>query len=205
MKNLKQYITEKLKITKNNISIFKYHPQTTEELKQIIEERIENEGPECDLNEIDVSNVTDMSGIFEKTEFNGDISGWDVSNVKYMQEMFKNSKFTGENSDISNWNVSNVISMRGIFAYSVFDQDISGWNVSNVINMRWMFGGSKFTGKNGDISGWDVSNVKYMESMFKDTKFNLDISKWKLNKDCQTNAMFDDCTLKYQPEKHPQK
>jgi hypothetical protein len=68
-----------------------------------------------------------------------------------------------------------------------------------------MFGGSKFTGKNGDISGWDVSNVKYMESMFKDTKFNSDISKWKLNKDCQTDAMFDDCTLKYQPEKYPQK
>ena len=55
MKNLKQYITEKLKITKDNISIFKYHPKTKRELRQIIEEHIKTEGPECDLNDIDVS------------------------------------------------------------------------------------------------------------------------------------------------------
>ena len=40
-----------------------------------------------------------MSGIFESSEFNGDISKWDVSNVKYMNLLFYKSKF---NRDISN-------------------------------------------------------------------------------------------------------
>ena len=41
-----------------------------------------------------------MYGMFEKSQFNGDISNWDVSNVTNMSEMFYLSKFNG---DISKW------------------------------------------------------------------------------------------------------
>ena len=38
----------------------------------------------------DVSNVKDMSSLFEdKTEFNDDISNWDTSNVTNMSNMFE--------------------------------------------------------------------------------------------------------------------
>ena len=56
------------------------------ELIKVIKQRIQEQGPNCDLNDIDVSKVTDMSGLFSASyafkDFNGDISRWDVSNVK---------------------------------------------------------------------------------------------------------------------------
>ena len=72
MKSLQQYIQEKLIIKKGKGKIidYKYFPETKEELKDIIWERIEAEGNEVNLNDIDVSKITDMSYLFEKTNFN---------------------------------------------------------------------------------------------------------------------------------------
>ena len=67
MKNLKQYITEKLKITKDNIDVhkkYKYFPNTIVELEKIIDSRIASEGPECDLNDIDISKLNNVVNIF---------------------------------------------------------------------------------------------------------------------------------------------
>ena len=88
MKSLKSYIQEKLIIKKNK---YKYFPKTKKELQDIILQRIKAEGNEVDLNDIDVSNITDMGYLFCKTDnFNGDISTWDVSNVKHSLHIFKN-------------------------------------------------------------------------------------------------------------------
>ena len=46
--------------------------------------------------------------MFEKSDFNGDISKWNVSSVINMDGLFSETDFNG---DISNWDVSNVISM----------------------------------------------------------------------------------------------
>ena len=62
-----------------------------EELKAIINQRIEEQGPRCDLNDIDVSEVEDMSFLFYKTEFNGDISQWNTSNAYEQSCMFYES------------------------------------------------------------------------------------------------------------------
>ena len=89
MKSLTQYIQEKLIIKKS--PNYKYFPETKEELQDIIKQRIKEEGDKVDLNDIDVSNITDMSSLFESTNFNGNISKWNVSNVNYMGGMFYNS------------------------------------------------------------------------------------------------------------------
>ena len=59
MKSLTYYIKEKLIIKKSNL--YKYFPKTKKELKKIIKKRIKDEGNEVDLNDIDVSKITDMS------------------------------------------------------------------------------------------------------------------------------------------------
>ena len=136
MKTLQNYITEKILINKTSKIGYIYHPKTKEELKDIIKQRIESEGNECNLNDIYTSNITDMSNLFEYSKFNGDISKWNVSNVKNMANMFTKSKF---NSDISNWDVSNVETMNYMFMNSKFDSDISNWDVSNVIDKSRIF------------------------------------------------------------------
>lgn len=161
-----------------------------------------------DISLWNVSNVTDMNGMFRHSQFNGDISRWNVSNVKNMKDMFCQSKFNGDisrwnvsnvtdmdamfqesqfNGDISQWDVSNVTNMNAMFYESQFNNDISQWNVSNVVIMSMMFCSSKF---NGDISMWDVSNVADMDNMFNGSSFNGNISRWNVSKVTNMKMLF---------------
>lgn len=131
-------------------------------LRQLVYESIQKNGPNCDLNFIDVSNVEDMEGVFAGANsiFNGDISQWDVSCVETMSNMFHGSQFNG---DISRWNVSSVVSMWGMFAHSQFNGDVSRWNVSDVWELTDMFAYSKFA---GDVSGWNIADDALCIGMF---------------------------------------
>lgn len=137
--------------------------QNKEHLLELIKAEMEIEGHFCDLNHIDVSNITDMSKLFMSSGFNGKISHWDTSNVTTMNSMFMNSDFNG---------------------------DISNWDVSNVTNMDWMFFGSNF---NINISIWDVSEVKNMAKMFANSDFTGDVSNWKPYSVESTHGMFSGC------------
>ncbi len=58
------------------------------ELRKVIGQRIKEQGLNCNLNDIDVSRVDDMSSLFTWSKFDGDISKWDVSSVEDMTGMF---------------------------------------------------------------------------------------------------------------------
>ena len=90
MKNLKDTIVERLHINKD-IKSYNYHPKTKDELKELIDQLIEERGDDADLNDIDTSEITDMSRLFFDSKFNGDISNWNVSNVETMNSMFYKS------------------------------------------------------------------------------------------------------------------
>ena len=90
MKQINKYIVERLHINKD-IKNYNYHPKTNGELQELVDKLIKERGNDADLNDIDTSEITDMDGIFEGSNFNGDISNWDVSNVKNMYGMFYKS------------------------------------------------------------------------------------------------------------------
>ena len=197
MQNLEEFILEKLKVDK----IDKKMPKTKEELVKIMIEEIKKNGPDCSLNHVDVSNITDMSYLFEGgafrvgndshpilSEFDGDISEWNVSNVTNMECMFCRCKYSGKDGDITNWDVSSVTNMAGMFEDSIFNGDISDWDVSNVRDMAYMFAASKY---NGDISKWDVSNVTNMSGMFYGSSFTGDISSWDVSNVRAMSYMFE--------------
>ena len=92
-----------------------------------------------DISKWDMSNVTDMSGMFENCTMNEDISSWDTSSCTNMEKMFKNNPTFDQS--IGSWNVSNVVNMDGMFSGAVtFDQDLSGWDVSEIIAPPKNFG-----------------------------------------------------------------
>ena len=118
-----------IKLSKDisSFSIYSCQPKTKQELICVIVDKINKEGHNCDLNDIDTSLITDMSYLFYDSKFNG---------------------------NISNWNVSNVVNMKRMFSLSSFNGDISKWDVHNVRDMTYMFYGSKFY---GNIRRWDIS------------------------------------------------
>lgn len=103
---------------------------TDDTIHDVVHSEIRVLGPRADLNHVDVSNVTNLYGLFANSNFTGDISEWDVSRVTNMSHMFSNCRFNG---DISQWNVTNVTNMRSMFAHSKFKGDISGWNTAKAI------------------------------------------------------------------------
>ena len=68
----------------SSFSTYSCQPTSKEELASIIDLRITKEGPNCDLNDIDTSLITDMGYLFADLKFNGNISEWNVSNVTNM-------------------------------------------------------------------------------------------------------------------------
>lgn len=74
-------------------------------IRDIVKQIIEKQGPDADLRHIVVDDVTDMSFLFYKENFSGNISNWNVSHVRSMISMFAHSTFDG---DLSDWDVSNV-------------------------------------------------------------------------------------------------
>ncbi len=145
-----------------------------------------------DISDWDVSNVTDMSELFQfKSTFNDDISYWDVSSVTDMKYMFRGAN--AFNQDIGSWDVSNVSNMEVMFYNAnTFNQDIGSWDVSRVTDMRDMFKSATFgnTSFNQDIGSWDVSNVQEMDGMFFNSSFNKDIGSWDVSSVIDMKYMF---------------
>jgi len=95
-------------------------PKTKNELKQLIEQELQRQGPDADLNFIDTSLIIDMSELFWP---------FDISNIK-----------------IDEWDVSKVTNMQNMFYMCTkFDGNISKWDVSNVTNYYCMFYGCYIT------------------------------------------------------------
>jgi surface protein len=141
-----------------------------------------------------LSGIDSLAGMFggctSLTTVNN-INLWDVSNITDMSGMFADAILF--NQSLNSWDVSNVTSigagMAGMFAGATsFNGNITSWNVSNVTGMQYMFDGA--TSFNQNIGSWDVSSVTWMGSMFRNaTAFNQNIGSWNVS---NLTSTFDD-------------
>ena len=194
---------------KVNIFTTKVSFEAKEDLRNYIIDYCEKYGWDSKLNHLDVSRITDMSGLFKDLPFCGDLSNWNMKRVTDMSHMFENSKFNGYTGD---WDVSNVRDMSYMFKDSEFNQSLDKLDTSNVTNMSHMFENSKFerpwlylftqnvtdmsymfagSRLTADLTLWNTDNVKDMSYMFAGAHQLENPPKWKLEKDVKTEYMFD--------------
>lgn len=147
------------KARKQSQAEYKYHPKTNQELRKLVSD--EN----IKLSEIDISEVSDFSYLFEcsnRKDFSG-IEDRDVSHVTNMSEMF--SHCFNFNADISEWDVSSVTNMSNMFHGATnFNQPLNNWDVSLVTDMYCMFKDTKSF--NQPLTSWNVKNITHMGDMF---------------------------------------
>ena len=130
-----------------------------------------------DISGWNVSHVRCMRGMFEQSKFTTQfqplgLSRWDVSGVTDMSRMFNRSAFDG---DLSQWKFPALRSASNMFAYASFNGDIADWDVSQLQNMQGMFRYSVFK---GDLSRWCVANATDLWDMFQGAAFVGNIQRW---------------------------
>ncbi len=150
------------------------------------------------LNNLDTSNVTDMSYMFYGCESlqSLDLSNFNTSNVINMDSMFQYCTSL-QSLDLSNFNTSNVENMRYMFiaCTSLESLDVSKFDTSNVTNMDSMFYDCRLL-QSLDVSSFDTSNVTNMNYMFYDCRLlqSLDVSNFNTSKVASMDSMFYYCS-----------
>ena len=90
------------------------------------------------INQIDLSNVNTVQGMFEDCRLLNNLSElekWDTSNVESMSSMFKNCESLQELLGLEQWEVSNIKDMQFMFdgCSSLKSLDLSGWKLGKAI------------------------------------------------------------------------
>ncbi|WP_288626126.1 BspA family leucine-rich repeat surface protein [uncultured Lactobacillus sp.] len=152
---------------------------------------------------LDVSEVTNMDGMFENCSNLSDISSlanWDTSNVTDMDGMFANCINLSNISPLANWDTSKVNTMGSMFENCSNLSDISSlanWDTSKVTSMWHMFNGCESLSDIGPLAHWDTSKVISMTYMFKNCSNLSDISPlahWDTSKVITMSGMFENCS-----------
>ena len=143
-------------------------------------------GLQPDLSSWDVSNVTDMLGMFWGcSSFNGEMftltsTTTDISVMFVYCRAFNNNGSTSMNS----WDTSMVNNMESTFEGAInFNQDISGWDTGNVLSMETMFWGDGSVMQfNQPIGSWSTGSVTNMCGMLGYcTSFQQNIGPWDVS------------------------
>ena len=174
-------------------------PASKDELRFLIKEALEQQGPDADLNFIDTSEITDMSHLFSFVANpyvihprNIKIDEWNTSKVTDMSYMFIDCPCLY--CDPSRWNVSGVTNMECMFeGCRELDCDFSGWDTSSVRDISKMFKDCyRFRGTG--LSEWNVQSLQKMESAFKHCHIlNCDLSGWEFSGPVNMLYAFDGC------------
>ena len=173
-----------------------------------------------DLANLNTSDITDMSHMFDTAAtspdtFYLDVSNWDTSNVTNMASLFSVAGLGATSWTIvglEKWDTSKVTNMSGMFRYAGgystnFYMDLSSFNTSNVTNMSGMFNYAGAKATNFKIVGlekWDVSKVTNMSTLFgriayshsNPVVFDIgDLSNWDTSSVTNMSSMFEQSVM----------
>lgn len=178
-------------------------PQNTLELRVLIS------SAGCDLGDIDVSALTDLSYAFAsyndrkvaenpRRDFEG-IEKWNTSNVTTMLGCFAGC--VNFNKDLSMWDFSKVKNADMMFASCrKFNQSLEKWDTSSLESIKGMF--YRCDVFDQDLSSWDTSRIKDMSyAFYRARAFSHDLSMWDTSSVKDDENMFLECPL--EKEKHP--
>lgn len=190
-------------------------PKDREDLiVNIIWKRLDNNPEEIDLDDVDVSHLSDLSDLFNGTQYatcsNIKIikcNTWDTSKCTNMSFMFNDCENLRIIEGIEHWDVGNVTTMEMMFRRCTHLNRlyIDKWDVSNVNDMEKMFYGCKNIRVIKGINDWDVKNLKHAKLMFGRCerlqysnprgKETINTSNWNnLSKyEIDMSGMFDGC------------
>lgn len=123
------------------------------------------------LRNWDVSNVEDMSYLFQRNVDISDLSpieNWDVSNVKKMRGMFLGNTSLTNASPLSKWKVTSLQDIMAMFQLiNVINLNgIDKWNISNITDIKGLVQNDKNL-EEADLSLFDLSNVTDASTIFK--------------------------------------
>lgn len=152
-----------------------------------------------DITGWDTSNARKFKHMFSFSYSLQEIIGLnelDTSNVDDMSSMFANCS-TIKSIDISNWNTDSLENTTYMFMGCTKLEELKGvenMNMSKVSNILQMFSGCKKL-KSLDLSGWDASNISNVFELFGRcvSLEEVSIAGWK-SKITSTFKMFNECT-----------
>jgi len=232
MKTLRQHINEWKLTDSSNVEvahyIYKYHPKNRWELIDIVRKKL-SENIKCpNLNDIDVSNITDLDELFSFScnysdndyygRFNKnnietiDLRGWDTSKVKNMRNLFFELKGLKHVYLSDKFTVINTPNISGLFleCESLEAIDLSSFDTRNVIQMNHMFGrchNLKRIRLSNKFVLDKVESVSYMfqecYEMRKTSIINSDIEKWNVSNVCNFMVAFQGCDKSFIPSWYP--
>ena len=150
------------------------------------------------LNGVDTSSVTSMSGMFINCQqlASLDLSNFNTSASTSMKNMFANCKSL-TSLDLSNFNTSGVTTMEAMFfgASGLTSLDVSNFDTSKVTNMTSMFRECKSLASL-DLSNFNTSGATTMANMFLNCNSltSLDLSNFNTSSVTNMSNMFQGCT-----------
>lgn len=178
MKTLNTYINEKLVLNKDTFKKpeYKYFPETTNELYNIIKSLYNNENhnDEINLNSINVSNIKSMVYLFNYLK---------ISDLKKI--------------DISGWDLSGINNIHGLFAgcSKVTDIYLPEYINENIKDISFLFHGCGKLKQIHNFNALYTNNVTTMENMFAlcGSIEYIDVTNFKTDSLENTEAMFAHC------------
>ena len=158
-----------------------------------------------DFDNVDTSNVTDMSYMFSGTVWITtlkNIKKINTSNVTDMSYMFQSSII--KSIDLHTFDLSNVTNMSYMFQCCAYLTDFSFFTLpynddnipSKITEMQFMFYGCTSLATVDDFYCIDTSNVINVRCMFQkcSSLTELDLSSWNTSNLAYTSDMFNGCS-----------